>query len=260
LAWELLKIHAKGGVMSKVSYERTDLLRYANLFLASEDKLNARRIYRYLLQQNPHDREAQEGMQKAAKKRTATTSNAIPLSLDCYLKGPKIDLSFSEIVKALKGNELSPSERGYLLVSAGVLHFRANNHLQARHQFEAAIELDDKNYRARTGLGMVHWRRERYHDSWIEFMSSLDINPTHLPALLGLLRVAQTIGRLSLARCYLRRYLAEQPDNMELWVLLAKVDLVSGHPNEASKVLRRVLRQDSEHGEARELLRELSTS
>jgi len=91
-------------------------------------------------------------------------------------------------------------------------------------------------------------------------MGSLDINPTHLPALLGLLRVAKAIGRLSLARCYLRRYLAEQPENKELWVLLAKVDIASGHPEEATRVLRRVLRRDSEHQEAKSLLKQLSTS
>jgi len=142
--------------MPKVGYDRNDLLRYADLFLENDDRLNARRIYRYLLQQNRHDQEAQEGMQRASGKPGAEKSE-LPLPLDDYLKSSKTGLTLPEIVKALAQGDLSVSERGYLLLAAGVAHFQSGNHLQARHHYEKALELNPNNSRAHCGLGMVHW-------------------------------------------------------------------------------------------------------
>ncbi|HLB59714.1 MAG TPA: tetratricopeptide repeat protein [Bdellovibrionota bacterium] len=244
--------------MSKVAYERAELLRYADLLNQYGDKVNSRRIYRFLLQQNANDREAIEGMQRLAG--GEPTKPPLCSWLDSYITSGPPNTTLQEIERKLAEEDLPHQERGYLLVASGVLHFKGGNLLSARRSFEKALELDPTNYRSHCGLGIIHWRRGRYHDAWLEFMAALDLDITHLPALLGLLRVAQPLGRISLARCYLRRYLSDRPDHLDLWVLLAKVDLSVGRPEEAEKVLRRVLRQNSEHGEAKKLLLHLSTS
>lgn len=243
--------------MVKLGMERTELLKYAQLLSESGDKINARRIYRFLIHQNGNDPEALAGISRLGESKPKDSSIVSP-----FEGGFKETSSHTlEDVEAKLGEEnIARFDRINLMVTAGVLSFKAGKTFQARYYFKQVLQFDHNNSRAHCGLAMVHWKRGRIHEAWLEFMTALDIDISNLTALYGLLHVAQSLGRLSLARCYLKRFLENSSDHFDLWILLAKVDIAVGHTNEASKILKRVLRNDNEHSEAKELLLQLSTS
>lgn len=243
--------------MVKLGMERAELLKYAQLLSASGDKVNARRIYRFLIHQNGNDQEALAGISRL------TESDPKESSIVSTFAGEFKETNsqtLEDVEAKLEDGNLERSDRINLMVTAGVLSFKAGKSFQARYYFKHVLQFDLNNSRAHCGLAMVHWKRGRIHEAWLEFMAALDIDISNLTALFGLLHVAQSMGRLSLARCYLKRFLESNPDHFDLWILLAKVDIAVGHTSEASKILKRVLRKDNEHGEAKELLEQLSTS
>ena len=243
--------------MVKLGIERSELLKYARLLSESGDKINARRIYRFLIHQNGNDTEALTGLSglvEVDSKESTVASGFEGESKEASRQ------TIDDVEAKLGHGNLERPERITLMVNAGVLSFKAGKTFQARYYFKQVLQLDPNNSRAHCGLAMVHWKRGRIHDAWLEFMGALDLEISNLTALFGLLHVAQALGRLSLARCYLKRFLEMNPDHSDLWILLAKVDISVGHTNEASKILQRILRRENENHEAKELLEQLSTS
>lgn len=243
--------------MVKPGMERSELLKYARLLSENGDKINARRIYRFLIHQNSNDTEALSGLSGLADVDSQEATVASGFAGEFRETSHQ---NIDDIEAKLEAGNLERPERINLMVSAGVFSFQAGKTFQARYYFKQVLQIDLNNSRAHCGLAMIHWKRGRSYDAWLEFMTALDADISNITALFGLLHVAQALGRLSLARCYLKRFLEINPDHSDLWILLAKVDISVGHTNEASKILQRIVRKENENNEAKELLEQLSTS
>jgi tetratricopeptide (TPR) repeat protein len=119
--------------------------------------------------------------------------------------------------------------------------------------FKQAREIDSSNDVAFAGLGLCSQRREEYSASWEWYHKSLQLNPENTRALLGVIEVGYTLGKLSEIEEALLVYLEHHPADLDFVYSLAGCYFKQHRLSDAESQLEKIKLFKPDHPLAYEL-------
>ncbi len=148
---------------------------------------------------------------------------------------------------------LNPSSVRMMKVR-GTVFLAENKNEIAAHYFERAQRSDPKDAKILIGLGMIYSRNNDLRKAHEFFVNALRLSPDSGVGIMQLVGTSYAIEEFGdLERC-LRQYLHLKPEDMEMQYCLAGCLLKTGAFAESESICLGILKRDSEHKNAKELL------
>jgi Tfp pilus assembly protein PilF len=184
---------------------------------------------------------------------------ADPRRVDAQLELAKLHLELASPAESIRyaeaGVRLDPSDVDARLTLVRVLSQQPSELPRARAEIERLIKEQPQSADAYSAAGVVALRANDRGAARQYFEKALAIDAVHLEALSGITAVDAESGRLAEARARLDARLSgiEKP-GADLMLLAAKVYVTSGQPDDAERVLRRIVTEDPTNLEGYNLL------
>ena len=137
-----------------------------------------------------------------------------------------------------------------LFVNFGVLEIQRKNLNKAVDRFRQAIELNTKNDRAWVGLALVHREFNDQELSWADLQRALDENPGNETALTLSIEWGMADSRLGTAIKFLKNFITNVNDSVEMRLALCKVLFCQGDYLQAHQEIKPLLKSQVTNGEA----------
>ena len=171
---------------------------------------------------------------------------------ECYLFMGELDKAESYYLKAAGSNGVHPDPYlglATIAVQRGDLH-------QAMNLYEKAdsIASTDKSL---AGIGMISMQQGELDRAFEKYLKALDLKPTNLIALFGLVQTAHQLERTGEALAPLERYLEIEPAKSEVRFTLSGCLVASGRKEDARRHLEMILAEDPTNAQAMELMAQL---
>ncbi len=112
---------------------------------------------------------------------------------------------------------------------------------KARPRFEKAVAADDKLWEAWHNLGAVHFGEGEDESAVRAFSKALDVNPNHIPTLLGRAEAHRRSGKKNGARKDYERAIKEDPSAASAYARLASLHRANEDYEDGLDVIRRAL-------------------
>jgi glycosyltransferase involved in cell wall biosynthesis/Tfp pilus assembly protein PilF len=141
-----------------------------------------------------------------------------------------------------------------LLKARGAILLAASRNDEARGYFERAWSIDPKDARVLCGLGICEMRQERAITAYRYFVDALAVSPESQVAILQLIPCAYALNKFDDLEQALRRFLANNPGDIDMSYCLAGLMYKSGRMEEAAEISQRILQSDGSNVRATELL------
>jgi tetratricopeptide (TPR) repeat protein len=141
-----------------------------------------------------------------------------------------------------------------LLKARGAILLAASRNDEARGYFERAWSIDPKDARVLCGLGICEMRQERAITAYRYFVDALAVSPESQVAILQLIPCAYALNKFDDLEQALRRFLANNPGDIDMSYCLAGLMYKSGRMEEAAEISQRILQSDGSNARATELL------
>ncbi len=120
--------------------------------------------------------------------------------------------------------------------------------------FEAVIAIDPVDTRALTGLGMSHVALQQHATAYSYLVRALKADPSQSIALINLMECAYLLNRFDDLVVALEKHLNSHPKDKEMRYCYAAALYRSGRMSEAKHEVEAVLKEDSSHRGANELI------
>ncbi|EPR44300.1 hypothetical protein dsx2_1661 [Desulfovibrio sp. X2] len=167
---------------------------------------------------------------------------------ECYLFMGDLEKAEEYYAKAIGSNGVHPDP--YLgLATIAVQRGDLANAL-GLYQKADSIESNDKSL---AGMALVESETGQNASAFVHFAKALDVNPSNLIALFGLVRMGHATGRLAEVVPYLEGFLAIDPAKHDVRFSLAGCRMCLGDVEGAAAELRLILDSDPGNGPAKEL-------
>jgi putative PEP-CTERM system TPR-repeat lipoprotein len=124
-----------------------------------------------------------------------------------------------------------------VLVVAGALWQTVGNLDKASAQFEKALELEPENLAAQFSLSRIALAEGKTTLAINRLGVLLDSNPSYIPALVSLGMLLQDSNQLEALRPYAKNAVAVAPEAVATYIVLARLELALGRPDEALSVI-----------------------
>lgn len=171
---------------------------------------------------------------------------------ECYLFMGELDKAEEYYKKACNNNGKHPDP--YL--GLATIAMQRGNLEEAYTLYSKASDIkpDDKAY---TGLALIEMETGKETEAFDHLNKALNINPENIVAVFGVLRISHCLGKLDKAVEHLKNYLALDPLKNEIRYALAGCLYIQGQTGQAEEELNRILENDPEHVQAKELLQQI---
>jgi len=135
----------------------------------------------------------------------------------------------------------------------GAVHLAQGDQHVARRWFDTGLKMDPADARSLSGIGMCHMMDGAVSEAYDCFIRALQLDSTHLVTLMQLVECSYRLGRFEDLEGYLRLYVAQNPQDMEMTYCHAGCLYKLGRMEEAEKLAQKVLISNPQHLGARQL-------
>lgn len=143
-------------------------------------------------------------------------------------------------------------------IGLGTIQLGKNDFTAALGHFEKAIEINPKNDRALTGMGMALAGAGRHNESSTFYRRALETNPENGMALNALVQLCYLTREYAVAERALESYLELHPANLDMLFGLAGVLYAQGKNEGALEAVEKILIFKPEHPDAVMLLEKIT--
>ncbi len=168
---------------------------------------------------------------------------------ECYLFMGEIDKAEEYYTKAVNSNGSHADP--YLGLATIALQRGELDQAHTLYGKAAGIKAEDKSL---AGLAMVEMELGRHEEGFAHYRQALQHNPQNLIAMLGLIQAAHVLNLLEDILPAMEDFLQLEPDRQEVRFALAGCLVSLGKGQEAVPHLERILQQNPDNSQARELL------
>ena len=178
-----------------------------------------------------------------------------PVSMDFLERGEEAarNKDFEQAHLLLtRAEELNP-QSARTFKAHGAVYLAEGNEPRARQYFEKALEVDAREPRAMSGLGMCLMMEKRHEQAYSWFVKALEAGPGHLVTLMQLVECSYLLGRFDDLERYLRHYVTEHPEDSEMLYCHAGALYKLGRKAESMEIAQKVLHANPKHLGAQQL-------
>ena len=161
--------------------------------------------------------------------------------------------NFLEAKNAYEQSITCSDKPGRAYRSLGALSLYLKEFNEANNFFKLALENDPFDGKALLGKGAVLWEEGKKREAFSLYKQASDLNPTDPSAILYLVNSAYELEALPELEICLRRYLRQEPNNINIQYCLAGCYFKQEKYSAALGVLERLFTIDQNHADGREL-------
>lgn len=161
-----------------------------------------------------------------------------------------------ELAKAhelLEQAERMNPQSARLLKARGAILLAESRTDEAKRYFERAWTIEPNDARVLCGLGICELRKERAIDAYRYFVDALAVAPDSQVAILQLIPCAYALNKFDDLEKALRRYLGENPGDIEMMYCLGGCLYKTGRYDEVMSWMDKILEKDPANSRAKEL-------
>ena len=139
----------------------------------------------------------------------------------------------------------------------GIVALQQDKLVEAETRFRDALRIDEKDAKSLLGLGTVFWQRGDKANGFEIYLKAFAANPKEKSAILHIIGPAYELKRLSELENVLKRYLKEDPLDLDIQYCLAGCFFSQQKYPRASGIVEHILNIKPDYEKATELRREL---
>jgi tetratricopeptide (TPR) repeat protein len=168
---------------------------------------------------------------------------------ECYLFMGELDKAEDYYKKAAGSNGVHPDP--YIGLATIAVQRGEYDTAMSLYAKAHSVEISDKSF---AGMGLIQMETARQEEAFENFAKALEMNPSNMVALFGIIRIGHEAEKVVEAAPFLEKYLDVDPEKHEVRYSLAGLYICMDQKEKAVEQLEMILEMDPANEAAKELL------